>query len=107
MFQAHSLLISLLAFSDILMGVYLLIIASVDAYYRGVYIVHDVTWRASIGCRLAGFLSTFSSELSVLTLTTITLDRFFAITFPLRMRRLNVKSAVYVCLSVELVTVML
>lgn len=91
--QAHSLLICLLAFADMLMGVYLLTIASVDVYYRGVYSLYDVTWRTSSGCQLAGFLSTFSSELSVFTLTAITLDRFLVIAFPLKLRRLNVKTA--------------
>lgn len=51
------------------MGSYLLIIAGVDARYRGVYFIHDSTWRSSELCHLAGFISTFSSELSVFTLT--------------------------------------
>jgi hypothetical protein len=51
------------------MGSYLLIIAVVDAHYRGVYVIHDSAWRSSELCQLAGFISTFSSELSVFTLT--------------------------------------
>ncbi|KAK7086884.1 hypothetical protein SK128_003007 [Halocaridina rubra] len=51
------------------MGVYLLIIASVDVSYRGVYFIYDAVWRTSPYCQLAGFLSTFSSELSVFSLT--------------------------------------
>jgi leucine-rich repeat-containing G protein-coupled receptor 8 len=51
------------------MGSYLLMIALVDRYYRGVYFIHDSEWRSSRLCAMAGFLSTFSSELSVFTLT--------------------------------------
>lgn len=51
------------------MGSYLLLIAIVDWYYRGIYSVHDSYWRSSNLCSLAGFISTFSSELSVFTLT--------------------------------------
>lgn len=43
------------------MGVYLVIIAIVDSYYRGVYILHEAVWTTGALCRLAGFLSMFSS----------------------------------------------
>ncbi|XP_071443294.1 G-protein coupled receptor GRL101-like [Hetaerina americana] len=87
--QVHSFLITNLAIGDFFMGAYLLVIASVDAHYRGVYIIHDAAWRSSELCQLAGFISTFSSELSVYTLTVITLDRFLVIIFPFRVRRLE------------------
>ena len=75
------------------MGVYLLIIASVDLKYRGVYIIYDLFWRHSGLCKFAGFLSTYSSELSVVTLTVITIDRFISIIFPFRMKRLGMRDA--------------
>ncbi|XP_054287208.1 G-protein coupled receptor GRL101-like [Macrosteles quadrilineatus] len=87
--QVHSLLITNLALGDLLMGSYLLLIALVDRHYRGVYFIHDSAWRSSRLCALAGFLSTFSSEISVFTLTVITLDRFLVIIFPFRVRRLE------------------
>lgn len=67
--QVHSFLIVNLALGDFLMGSYLLVIAIVDWYYRGVYFIHDSDWRRSSMCNVAGFISTFSSELSVFTLT--------------------------------------
>lgn len=67
--QVHSFLITNLALGDLLMGTYLLLIALVDCHYRGVYFIHDSAWRSSKLCAFAGFLSTFSSELSVFTLT--------------------------------------
>uniref|UniRef100_A0A8D8WWW8 G-protein coupled receptor GRL101 n=2 Tax=Cacopsylla melanoneura TaxID=428564 RepID=A0A8D8WWW8_9HEMI len=87
--QVHSFLITNLALGDLLMGCYLLVIALVDIHYRGVYFIYDSDWRSSQLCSIAGFISTFSSELSVITLTVITLDRFLAIIFPFRVRRLE------------------
>ncbi|KAF6202512.1 hypothetical protein GE061_002908 [Apolygus lucorum] len=89
--QVHSFLIINLAVGDLLMGSYLLLIALVDWHFRGVYFIHDLNWRSSQLCSLAGFISTFSSELSVFTLTVITLDRFLVIIFPFRVRRLEMK----------------
>ncbi|KAL1129017.1 hypothetical protein AAG570_013549, partial [Ranatra chinensis] len=87
--QVHSFLITNLALGDLLMGSYLLLIALVDWHYRGVYFIYDSSWRSSPWCSFAGFISTFSSELSVFTLTVITLDRFLVIIFPFRVRRLE------------------
>ncbi|KAK6167360.1 hypothetical protein SNE40_021407 [Patella caerulea] len=101
--KVHSFLITNLAIGDFFMGVYLLIIAVVDSYYRGVYISYDKTWRQSSLCHFAGFISTFSSELSVFTLTVITLDRLICILFPLKMRRLCLKEAMFVMACVWLV----
>nr|XP_006821766.1 PREDICTED: uncharacterized protein LOC102805134 [Saccoglossus kowalevskii] len=95
--QVHAFLILNLGFADFLMGVYMIIIASVDMYYRGIYIVYDEMWRHSALCQTAGFLSTVSSEVSVFTLTVITADRFFSLVFPLRIRRLTAKRAKIIC----------
>lgn len=84
------------------MGVYLLIIASVDIYYRGTYFIYDGDWRHSYWCQFAGFLSTLSSELSVFTLTVITLDRFITITFPFSIKRLTLNNTRLVMITVWL-----
>ncbi|XP_046351101.2 G-protein coupled receptor GRL101-like [Haliotis rufescens] len=105
--KVHSFLITNLAIGDFFMGVYLMIIAVVDSYYRGVYIIHDHFWRASALCRFAGFISTFSSELSVFTLTVITLDRLICIIFPLRLKRLGLKEATVVMILVWLIVFIL
>lgn len=91
--QVHSFLITNLAIGDLLMGLYLLVIAVVDLHYRGVYNIYDKGWRDSALCQFAGFLSTFSSELSVFTLTVITVDRFVAIIFPFTFKRLDMRDA--------------
>ncbi|GFS05710.1 G-protein coupled receptor GRL101 [Elysia marginata] len=105
--KVHSLLITNLAMGDFLMGVYLIIIAIADSHYRGVYMLYEGVWRSSYLCHFAGFVSTFSSELSVLTLTVITLDRLICIIFPLRFARLSLRNAVRVISAVWLLVFIL
>ena len=85
--QVHSFLIKNLSVADFLMGVYLLIIASQDVRFRGQYIIHEKTWRSSALCDMCGVLSMLSSEVSVLILSTVTLDRYMCIMHPLKIRR--------------------
>ncbi|XP_022098818.1 uncharacterized protein LOC110983669 isoform X2 [Acanthaster planci] len=95
-FKVQGFLILNLALSDCLMGVYMLIIASADTFYRDVYIYFADDWKSSTLCTIAGFLSAFSSEASVFTLTVITLDRFLCIMFPFGRLRLGRKSVRWV-----------
>ena len=88
-----------LGISDFLMGVYMLIIASVDTYYRGVYIVYADSWRSSWLCQFAGILAMLSSEVSVFMLTAITADRWMNIMFPLKMGNYRMKHAKIVVLT--------
>uniref|UniRef100_A0A8C7DID7 Thyroid stimulating hormone receptor n=1 Tax=Oncorhynchus kisutch TaxID=8019 RepID=A0A8C7DID7_ONCKI len=76
-----------LAMADLFMGVYLLLIASVDLYTRSQYHHYAIDWQTGAGCQLAGVLTVFASELSVYTLTAITLQRWHAITFAMRPER--------------------
>uniref|UniRef100_A0AAY5EHL2 Thyrotropin receptor n=1 Tax=Electrophorus electricus TaxID=8005 RepID=A0AAY5EHL2_ELEEL len=69
-----------LAFADLCMGLYLLLIALVDHWSRREYYNHAMAWQTGTGCSVAGFLTVFASELSVYTLTTITLERWHTIT---------------------------
>ncbi|XP_072022673.1 uncharacterized protein [Amphiura filiformis] len=66
-----------LALADLLMGVYLLVIASVDQYYSEYFPSFAEHWRNSVLCKLAGFLSVLSSEASLLFLTLIAVDRLW------------------------------
>uniref|UniRef100_A0A3Q3WJS9 Thyrotropin receptor n=1 Tax=Mola mola TaxID=94237 RepID=A0A3Q3WJS9_MOLML len=83
-----------LAFSDLCMGVYLVVIATVDTLTRGRYHNHAIDWQTGLGCSAAGFFTVFASELSVFTLTAITLERWHTITHALRLdRRLRLRHA--------------
>ncbi|KAK8377578.1 hypothetical protein O3P69_013905 [Scylla paramamosain] len=105
--QVHSFYIKNLSLSDFLMGIYLFVIASYDASFRGAYIRHEYTWRRSWQCSLCGFLSTLSSEASVFTLTTITLDRYFSIVHPLTLKERTLRAAVVVMGCIWMLAVVL
>ena len=91
--KVQTLLISHLALSDLLMGVNMLILAIADVYYGQYFPSYAHTWRQSFACKLAGFLSIFSSEGSVFFITLISIDRMLRIKYPFGGRRLEIKSA--------------
>ncbi|XP_015836903.1 lutropin-choriogonadotropic hormone receptor isoform X3 [Tribolium castaneum] len=76
-----------LAFADFCMGLYLLLIASMDLHSVGTYFNFAFDWQYGFGCKLAGFLTVFSCHLSIFTLTIITLERWFAITYAIHLTR--------------------
>ncbi|KAJ8385633.1 hypothetical protein AAFF_G00184300 [Aldrovandia affinis] len=81
-----------LAFADLCMGVYLLLIASVDYRSRHQYYNHATDWQTGGGCGAAGFLTVFASELSIYTLTVITLERWHTIAYAMQLdRRLRLR----------------
>uniref|UniRef100_A0A4W6ETU8 Thyrotropin receptor n=1 Tax=Lates calcarifer TaxID=8187 RepID=A0A4W6ETU8_LATCA len=57
-------------------------LAFADLYLRtrGYYSQHAIEWQTGPGCSAAGFLSVFGGELSVYTLSTITVERWHTIT---------------------------
>uniref|UniRef100_A0A3Q3SX67 Thyrotropin receptor n=1 Tax=Mastacembelus armatus TaxID=205130 RepID=A0A3Q3SX67_9TELE len=73
-------LICNLAFADLCMGLYLMLIAFRDYFSRHEYYNHATDWQTGPGCGIAGFLTVFASELSVYTLTVISLERWHTIT---------------------------
>ncbi|KAG1696938.1 Follicle-stimulating hormone receptor [Nymphon striatum] len=90
-------LICNLALADFFMGIYLTFLAVVDANTLGEFRFHAIKWQFSVGCRVAGFLGVLSSELSVFTLSVITLERHYAITHAMHLtKRLSIRHASYV-----------
>ncbi|XP_074600271.1 leucine-rich repeat-containing G protein-coupled receptor 1 isoform X2 [Brevipalpus obovatus] len=86
-----------LAFADFCMGLYLLIIAIIDVHTIGVYFNHAIDWQHGLGCKVTGFITVFASELSIFTLTVITLERWYAITYAIHLnRRLKLGLAVQI-----------
>ncbi|XP_015770385.1 PREDICTED: uncharacterized protein LOC107348826 [Acropora digitifera] len=87
--KVQSVLLTNLAISDLLMGIYLLIIAIKDVQWQGEYFLHDFKWRSGVPCALTGVLSMVSSEVSVLMLTVLTTDRLICVVFPFKVKRMN------------------
>ncbi|XP_072284272.1 thyrotropin receptor isoform X2 [Pyxicephalus adspersus] len=89
-----------LAFADFCMGIYLLLIASEDLHTRSEYYNYAINWQTGAGCNTAGFFTVFASELSVYTLTVITLERWYAITFAMRLdRKIRLRHASFIMLA--------
>ncbi|XP_071499934.1 uncharacterized protein [Diadema antillarum] len=105
----QSILISNLAVSDFLMGVYMLILAIMDVVIGETYFWEGRAdeWRASVTCQIAGFISFLSSEASVFLVTLISIDRFICIVFPFSERRLGVGLARVVVAIIWLASILL
>ena len=97
--KVHSMLLFNLAFSDFLMGIYLVVIGSADVYYRGNYFIYNDNWKRSPLCQFSGFVSSLSCQASVLILTTMTTDRYVTIVHPLKSIGLKVRGT-YITLAV-------
>ncbi|XP_075978019.1 lutropin-choriogonadotropic hormone receptor-like [Anticarsia gemmatalis] len=83
-----------LAFSDLCTGLYLFMLAVVDLRSYGEFFNYAYDWQYGVGCKIAGFLSVFSGQLSVITLTIVTLERWFAITYAIYLeRRISLSAA--------------
>ncbi|XP_049634730.1 relaxin receptor 2 [Suncus etruscus] len=78
----HALSIKILCCADGLMGVYLFFIGVFDMKYRGQYQKYALLWMESLPCRIMGSLAMLSSEVSILLLTYLTLEKFLVIVFP-------------------------
>lgn len=86
--------------ADCLMGVYLFSVGVFDIKYRGQYQKYALLWMESVPCRLLGFLATLSTEVSVLLLTFLTLEKFLVIVFPFSNLRLGKRQTAVVLASI-------
>ena len=91
--KAHGFYIMNLGFSDMIMGIYLCIIAVADIYFKGDYILHDKQWRQSVTCKIAGVIAAISCEASVNFILLITIDCFLMVKFPFGNRRISIRMA--------------
>ncbi|XP_076809777.1 uncharacterized protein LOC143452620 [Clavelina lepadiformis] len=73
-----------LGLADLLMGVYLLIIAIKSVEYSGKYCEYDKIWRSSFLCASAGSLGIIASEASVLMLVLLTSFRMASVLKPFK-----------------------
>ncbi|CAH1802035.1 unnamed protein product [Owenia fusiformis] len=78
----NTMMIMNLSVSDLLMSIYIIIIAAMDVKFRGEYAENRYYWVNGTICMFAGFSASLSSVMSVFILVIMTLDRFFRIVFP-------------------------
>ena len=90
--KVHYLLVTQLAIADLLMGIYLVILAIQDISYGQSYQTLSRTWQSSLTCRTAGFLAFLSSQASLGFLLMVGVDRFTALFRPFEHLRLTVYS---------------
>ena len=96
-----------LSSADLLMGINIAIIGAADLVFRGNYLFYDKIWKHSAACKVAGFLSLTSCEVSALTIWLITLDRFIVLRFPFSSVRFQRTSAAVTCLMTWFVGLLL
>ncbi|KAH9499545.1 hypothetical protein Btru_078092 [Bulinus truncatus] len=87
--KSYILFVIGLAVSDLVMGVYLIIIASADIYFRNDYVLKESSWRYGALCHFAGFLSTVSSETSTFFICWITYDRYIKVKYTFGEKRIS------------------
>ena len=92
-FNAVKLLLCNMAIADLLMGVYLMTLAIVDARTFGSYADHSIAWKTGGGCEAIGFISVFASLLSLYCLVAITCERFYTLHYAMYGRKLGFKWA--------------
>ena len=81
--EVYQFLICCLAFADFCMGVYLAFLAAVDIRTYGEISFYQsaLYWQNGPGCKAAGFIAVFASELSVFILVFLTLERVYTLTY--------------------------
>ena len=89
--KIQSLLLSNLAVSDLLMGIYMLVIASADIYFGEHFPMQAEIWRRSTNCRIVGTIAILAGEASVFFVTMISVDRLMDIKFPMASKNLKKK----------------
>ena len=103
----QDMLLSNLALSDFLMGVYMVILGSADSYFNDKFPLEAETWRSGVICRIAGAISIISSEASVFFVTLISIDRYIGIKYPMSTKKLGKKLTLAIILTTWIISVAL
>ncbi len=81
--ETYQFIICHLAIADFFMGVYLAFLAIVDIRTFGdeSFYQSALSWQLGPGCKTAGFIAVFASELSMYMLVLLTLERVYSISY--------------------------
>ena len=83
--------------ADFCMGIYATFITAAQRTLSGQYLAPVSRWKESVACKVAGFLSLLSSEVSVLMVFLLSIDHLTNLCFPLSTYRFGKRSAVITC----------
>ena len=95
-------LINLISFGDLLMGVYLVLIAYTDLHFRSSYCQERYIWLSSSKCSFLGVLSTIATQLSLFSMTALSIFRMRTVSVMIQ-RRISARSRmeiVYIILTI-------
>ncbi|XP_057706213.1 relaxin receptor 1 isoform X3 [Corythoichthys intestinalis] len=98
--KLHAMCIISLCCADGLMGIYLFMIGAYDLKFRGEYNRHAQAWMDSGQCQIIGSLAMVSTEVSVLLLTYLTLEKYICIVYPFRYLTPGLRRTVTVLLGI-------
>lgn len=76
--------IKLCAAADFLMGIYLLIIGAHDVMFRGIYNKVAYDWMRGFTCQAAGALALLSTEVSIIVLALMSVERYLTVSYPFK-----------------------
>lgn len=94
-YNVSRFLVTNLALADMTMAVYLLSLVIESVITAGEYYQHVERFQYGFSCNVLGFLAMFSSELSVFSLTLITVERYLTIVYAMYPRyRLTMRTAI-------------
>uniref|UniRef100_H2ZCQ0 G-protein coupled receptors family 1 profile domain-containing protein n=1 Tax=Ciona savignyi TaxID=51511 RepID=H2ZCQ0_CIOSA len=97
--RSNHFLIFNLAMSDLLMGIYLAVIAGYSTSFSGRYCFEDRKWRTGVTCQYIGALSVVASEATLFILTVLTMVRLYTVLNPIKARDIKL---LYVAVAVLL-----
>ena len=96
-------LITLIAVGDFLVGLYLLLIAVADSVHGDRYCAERFLWLGSFRCQFLGIVSSIGSQISLFTMTALSLFRLQRICNLIASNRFTVKSCSLWVISVLLI----
>nr|XP_018670728.1 low-density lipoprotein receptor-related protein 2-like [Ciona intestinalis] len=82
--RTNHILVLNLAISDLIMGVYLIVLGSMGIKYGGKFCAHAKHWMGSGTCQALGVMVFVSTETSVMIMVTLTAFRLYAVYKPLK-----------------------
>ncbi|VDK52501.1 unnamed protein product [Anisakis simplex] len=91
--RVHYFFMANLSTADLLTGVHLGMLAIQDVRTSDEYYNYAVNWQTGVGCQIAGFLSVFASEISILSMFFIAFEMWYNTRNAIYGRRLRERTA--------------